>query len=328
MPKAILVGLVFIAGCQFLCPANIVVSHSRGYYLQPIEVSLSCDSCTNDEVILYTLNNSIPSITDSYAYNEPIAIDKTTTLKISLYSGETYSPVIAHSYIFLKDVSEAEYMAQAIVANYPDKLIPAFTSLPTISISSINVEPNAIIEKDVATSIEIFNAKDVKSTSFNCGIETWGGSMFSLKKHYRLEFKEKYEKDELELDLFNTLNSNIEPVNHFNRLLLRSASQDGLNSEFGDEAQAQFIRNRVLMDLQLQMGYPAPHGRFVQIFFNQEYIGVYHLMERPDVDFFKDYYFKNIDKDSIEVRKNSSYLQQPYYHTLYDELDIILCMMN
>lgn len=321
MSKAILVGLVFIAGFQLLCPANINVSHPRGYYLQPIEVSISCTNCTNNEVILYTLNNSSPAIEDADVYEESINISKTTTLKICFFNGETYSPVIAHTYIFLKDVFDAEYMAQAIVTNYPERLIASFTSLPTISISTSNAEPNIFIEKDIATSVEIFNTSDVKSISFNCGIETWGGSMFNLKKHYRLEFKEKYGKDELQLNLFNTINTNIEPVNHFNRLLLRSASQDGLNSEFGDEEQAQFIRNRVLMDLQLQMGYPAPHGRFVQVFFNQQYIGVYHLMERPDADFFKDYYFKNIDKASIEVRKNASYLQQPYYITLYDELE-------
>jgi len=322
MRTALLVYLFFIAGCKLLYPSEVTVSHSRGYYQQAININLNCEQCGNNEIILYTLDNNAPTLQNATTYAEPIEISKTTTLKISLFDGQNYFPAIAHTYIFLKDVLNADYMDSDIINDekYADRLIPAFTSLPTISISTKVAEPNTLIEKDLATSVEIFNATDIKSTSFNCGIETWGGSSYNLKKHYRLEFKEKYGDDELKLKLFEPVNPNIEPVNHFNRLLLRSASQDGLNSEFCDEAQAQFIRNRVLMDAQLQMDYPAPHGKFVQVFFNQQYIGLYHLMERPDADFFKDYYFNDVDKDSVEVRKNSSYLQQPHLFNLYDKM--------
>jgi len=75
-----------------------------------------------------------------------------------------------------------------------------------------------------------------------------------------------------------------------------------------------------MMDLQMNMGYPAPHGRFVHVWINQQYEGVYHLMERPDADFFKDYYFKEVVKSEIEIRKNDDFWQQPAYPTLYDQL--------
>jgi len=102
---------------------------------------------------------------------------------------------------------------------------------------------------------------------------------------------------------------------------LRAGSQDGLNAEYNNEANAQFIRNRFVCDLAMEMGYPAPHGRFVHLFLNGAYAGHYHLMERPDEHFFQSYIFPNILEDSIEVKKNDMYWNMPndnptFYQTL------------
>jgi len=257
--------------------------------------------------------------------NKPLSISSTQTIKAISYSQSDTSEVFAHTYIFLKDIIQAAYMDTSITqsAAYQPLMEENFLSLPNISISSDSIKIGENFEPDVETSVEMFDAKNETAFQVNCGIETWGGSKFNLKKHYRLEFKTKYGADELEYPLFEDVDYPIKPVKRFNRLLLRSGSQDGLNCEFCDESKALFIRNRVMMDLQMKMGYPAPHGRFVHLLINQQYEGVYHLMERPDQDFFQDYYFNETPKKEIEVRKNEAYWQEPFYPTLYNQLENI-----
>lgn len=311
--------LVFVANHTF-CNISVFVDVERGYYEYPFEVILSTN-LTNAS-IYYTLDNSKPTINNGLIFNNKLDINSTISLKAFAANSKDTTATICHTYIFLNDVIEAAYMDTSITKSetYEPLIKESFLALPVVSISSNLIERGSIISNDVETSIEMFFANGTTAFQVNCGIETWGGSFSNLKKHYRLEFKRKYGLDELKYPLFNDFHYPIDPVKSFNRLLLRSGSQDGLNSEFGDESKALFIRTRVMMDLQMEMGYPAPHGRFVHLFINQKYEGVYDLMERPDQDFFKDYYFNEVDKSEIEVRKNDTFLQQPFYNTLYDEM--------
>lgn len=301
--------------------ASVNFSTQRGYYQTSFQLTLSTNQSNTN--IIYTLDNSKPTPTNGLVYkNEPIPISSTKTIKAITYNQSDTSKVVAHTYIFLQDILEATYMDTSITKNeiYEPLMEESFLSLPAISLSGDQINARENFEPDVETSLEMFYADNQTAFQINCGIETWGGSKFNLKKHYRLEFKTKYEADELKYPLFDDLSYPIEPVKSFNRLLLRSGSQDGLNCEFCDESKALFIRNRVMMDLQMKIGYPAPHGRFVHVWLNQQYEGVYHLMERPDADFFQDYYFKEQDKNEIEIRKNNEFWQQPIYPTLYNQL--------
>ncbi|KKL52783.1 hypothetical protein LCGC14_2282020, partial [marine sediment metagenome] len=51
-----------------------------------------------------------------------------------------------------------------------------------------------------------------------------------------------------------------------------------------------YIRGRWISDKQLQMGQPAPHGRFVHLYLNGTYWGQHHLMERPNASFMASYF--------------------------------------
>lgn len=148
-----------------------------------------------------------------------------------------------------------------------------------------------------------------------------GGSPSNPKKNYRLEFKKEYGPSKFKFDLFDSKNyKTIKPATEFDEILLRAGSQDGLNAEYGNEAEAQFIKNRFVYDVVLEMGQPAPHGFFTNVFVNNKYAGVYHLMESADEFFFKTYFFDNYKKDSIEIRKNRGYVNQPVNPTYYSTL--------
>ncbi|MEL6842050.1 MAG: lamin tail domain-containing protein, partial [Bacteroidota bacterium] len=137
----------------------------------------------------------------------------------------------------------------------------------------------------------------------------------------RLEFKSQYGASKLDYPLFNDdgYDYPIKPTQSFDKLLLRAGSQDGLNAEFGSEREAQFVRNRFIFDVQMAMGYPAPHGRFVHLFVNGEYMGQYHFMERPDLAFFASYFGGS--KAEYEVRKSGEYLNQPVDPLFYNQLE-------
>jgi len=145
------------------------------------------------------------------------------------------------------------------------------------------------------------------------GIQTWGGSATNPKKNYRLEFKEAYGPKKLkykvfEPDNYDNTNYGVKPVDEFDVLVLRAGSQDALNGEFGNEKIVQYVRNRVMFDMQMEMGHIAPHGRFVHLFLNGKYNGQYQLMERPDPAFFESYF--GGDELDYEVYKNGEYWNQ------------------
>jgi len=329
MDKSITRCLLVLCGILFMPAAilanlTIELSHQRGFYEQAFQVIVDVNG--PNVRLKYTTNGKKPSNNIGQTYHQPITINATTTLSLLAFS-DTDTAEVVHSYIFLDDIVNAPYMSNHITRHnhYATLLDSAFKSMPSII---VNTEEKLLVGDAVqsdyllATVEMAFPNKSSDGFYVSCGIKTWGGSPTNPKKNYRLNFKKEYGAGKLKFDVFNDGYSYpIEPVDRFDNLLLRAGSQDGLNAEYGNEAEAQFIRNRFICDVAMDMGYPAPHGRFVHVFLNGEYAGHYHLMERPDEHFFKDYIFKEVDEDSIEVKKNDEYwnlpdTDQPYYQSL------------
>jgi len=212
-------------------------------------------------------------------------------------------------------------------------LVSSFESLPVISVTSEHVmSDTSHIEDDVEVSSEMFWPNGERDGfMLHNGFETWGGSPSNPKKNFRLEFKGIYGATKLDFDIFkdDSYHQNLGlvlPARKFDKLLLRAGSQDGLNAEFGNENNAQYIRNRVIHDLMLSMGYASSHGRFVHLFVNKVYAGHYHLQERTDASFFESYY--GGDKDDYEVYKGGEIWDGPYdlpnsiYRDLENHIDL------
>lgn len=72
-------------------PAKVEFSRDSGSFTEPFTVTLS--SATPDSVIRYTLNGSVPSATNGFIYNTPIAINGTTRLRaVALAQGQSSEP--------------------------------------------------------------------------------------------------------------------------------------------------------------------------------------------------------------------------------------------
>jgi len=299
---------------QVTAQIDLDFSHKRGYYDASFQLNITADK--NDAIIKYTTNNSQPSPTNGITYTNPVSISKTTIFKAIAYNLTDTGAVRSHSYLFLNDIKTDPSLYPYITTNpaYLNMLDAAFKSLPVVSISSNALNSTNNIEVEIPVSTELFypdNSK--KGFMINNGIQTWGGSETNPKKNYRLEFKEIYGDKKLnykvfEPDNYDDTNYGIKPVDEFDVLVLRAGSQDGLNAEFGNENLAQYVRNLVMYDMQMEMGHAAPHGRFVHLFINGKYNGQYNLMERPDPAFFESYFGGN--KLDYEVYKNGEYWNQ------------------
>ncbi len=282
-------------------------SVERGFFDSSFNLQLSSSQGLN---IRYTTNGSAPSSSTGTLYSGSISITTTTSVRAIAYgSGVNDSDIATHSYIFLDNVLAQSYMSGHVGVSDAE-MKDALKDIPTISLTApiINYSGgnNNFIES--AVSVEYWNP-DGSEVGFHidAGFETWGGSPANPKKHYRLEFKSQYGEPKLRYPIFETDGYAwpIEPVEEFDKLLLRGGSQDGLNGEFGNEDRAQFIRNQFIFDLQMKLGYPAPHGRWVHVYLNGEYRGFYHLLERPDEKFMSAYYGNT--EDQYEVRKSGDY---------------------
>ena len=282
---------------------SLEFSHERGFYSSAISVVLSSPESPN-ATIRYTTNNTKPSPTNGLIYNGPINISQTRSIRAVASSALGSSKVITQTYIFLDEITSQGYMSNHVPNDA--QLDLALLSLPTISVVSDNIFPGVHVDVETEVSLEMFFPNGDKDFMLHCGSQTWGGSDLNPKLAYRFEFKNAYGDKKLDFDVFNsddyeTHEYKIPPRLEFDKILLRTGSQDGLNAEFGNENNTQFIRNRFMMDVSMELGFPEAHGRYVHVYVNQRYQGQYHLMERPDASWFETYLGGN--KDDYEVRR-------------------------
>lgn len=323
--------LFLLSSSLLLSQIEITFSRERGFYNSPFELELTTN--VPEAVIYYSTDGSIPNGIGSTVYRNPISINQTLSIKAIAITNTDTSELITYSYINMDKLLAAPYLDKEIVQskNYSKRINESFRSLPLILLNSSANEKDVIAE-DVASSTEIIWPDNSRpSIHINNGLQTWGASPSNPKKNYRLEFRAAYGPKRLKADLFSpdnydSTNYPIEPNKSFKNLLLRAGSQDALNAEFSNEALAQYVRNRVNYDIQMEMGYPVPHGRFVHLFFNNAYLGQYHLVERVDAPFLEDYYGGKESK--YEVYKSNKILNGPNliveeseWYTLGDHVD-------
>ncbi len=123
--------------------------------------------------------------------------------------------------------------------------------------------------------------------NMNCGLKMNGsGSRESdEKKSFKLNFRGKYGKSELEYDLFGN------GVTAFDSLVLR-AGEDYRYSIFRNELFTTFAR-RYFPSLIAQC------GKYCSLYINGEYFGIYYLQERLNEKFYAEHF--NVSEDSVSV---------------------------
>ncbi len=108
----------------------------------------------------------------------------------------------------------------------------------------------------------------------SCGIRNFGGAFTDFaKKSFRLYFRSEYGASRLKYPLFAGFEHGLAAVDEFDQLDLRSGSHDMEQRGF-------YLSNIFVDDTLLDAGNLSPHGRFIHLYLNGSYWGLYHLRER------------------------------------------------
>jgi hypothetical protein len=253
--------------------ADTKFSHDRGFYETNFAVTIS--SATPDAVIRYTLNRADPTATSGAVYSGPIPVNATTIIRAAAFKeGWAATDVDTHTYIFLSNVISAPNMRTSITRDpiYSTRIKPGLLDIPSISL----VTPRTIGDSsEVRTSFEWLSSDTNKSSIHeDCGVRNFGGAFTTFaKKSFRLYFRSEHGAPKLNYPLFEGFDHDLAPADQFDQLELRNGSHDMAMRGF-------YMANIFTDDTLLDMGQLNPHGRFVHLYLNGNYWGLYHLRER------------------------------------------------
>ncbi|MBN8248779.1 MAG: CotH kinase family protein, partial [Verrucomicrobia bacterium] len=294
--------------------ADTRFSVNRGRFTQPFALELTTE--TPGAEIWYTLDGSAPAPGQGLAYGGPIRIERTTVVRAAAFR-ENYRPtdVDTHTYLFLADVVAqppqpagfpprwasvaADYAMDSRItgsAAYRDRMADALSALPSLALTTetdnlfgatrgIYANPERSgVSWERPISMEWIEPEGTGRFQVNCGLRIQGGYFrdrnVTQKHSLRLLFKDEYGPGRLREDLFREFGA----AREFDTLVLRAGANDGYAWDAARDTE-QFIRDEFGRRLLLAMGQPSARGRFVHLYLNGLYWGLYNLTERPAEDF-------------------------------------------
>lgn len=267
--------LLILANVAFAAPSFSV---ERGVFDEAFTLVLTADS---GGTLYYSTDFSVPS----RLYTEPLLVETTTTVRaIEVDDAGVASEIDTHTYIFPADVLTAAVMDPAIVNDAVYGPIAATTlhDLPSVSL----VVPTGLTMTEAAASLEWIDPAG-ESSVVPVGAAIVGGTSYVYpKSSVRLSFRAEYGEGSWDFDPFGSDATGVQPAEHHDQLTLRSGNHDTVHY-LG--ARGQQLRNLWMDESKLEMGRLSLHGRFVHLYENGQYFGVYHLRERGDAAFMANY---------------------------------------
>jgi len=294
--------------------ADTRFSVGRGLHREPVTLEILCD--TPGAEIRYTLDGSPPGSETGLRYTGPIRIERTTVVRAAAFKpGYRPTNVDTHTYVFPADVAvqprrpagfpaswagvSADYEVDPRIAQHPE-YAPGFAenlrSLPSISLvcaqedlfgtdRGIYANPERSgLAWERPVSMEWIDPGRDDAFQVGAGLRIQGGYFrqrsVTQKHSLRLVFKNAYGPGRLRRDLFREFGA----AREFDTLVLRAGANDGYAWDAAKDTE-QFIRDEFGRRLHLDMGHPSPRGRFVHLYLNGLYWGLYNLTERPAEDF-------------------------------------------
>lgn len=307
-------------GEGFLEPVGeVTFSEPRGYKSAPF--TLSMNSTTEDAVIYYTLDGTIPT-TSSTRYRDPLSIDKITCIRaIAIKAGHIDSIVSTRTWLFLEEALAQRSsvpagwpanntvnnhrmvygMKQDIVNNprYRDSIREGMTNIGTISMvtdlenlfnrsTGIYVNPSGDgITWERPASLELIDPSGGEEFQLESGVRIRGGfsrSSSNPKHSFRLFFRSEY-GGKLNFPLFGN-----EGATEFSKVDLRTSQNYAWSYLAGNPPEYNtFIRETFTRDSQRDVGMPYTRSRFYHLFINGQYWGLYQTQERSEADFAETY---------------------------------------
>lgn len=305
--------------------ADTKFSHDRGYYTDPFNLTITTK--TLNASIYFTTDGTPPSPSNGTLYTAPIPVSDTSTIR-ALATRENLQPtnVDTQTYLFVNDIvrqtrpatypttwagAAADYDMDPDIVNdpdYSDLFDEAFAALPSLSLV---FDPDALFHP--ATGIyqnpqsqgdawerplsAEFMVPDSSEPGFqiNAGVRIQGGSSRNpdTPKHsLSLRFRAEYGDSKLNYPLYKNSPNGDTAVETFDLLQLRPEYNFGwMHRHWYQADYALYGRDQWTSDVFNSMARDriGSHGRWVHLFLNGIYWGLYDLQERPDADHMANY---------------------------------------
>lgn len=281
---------------------DVEFSHPSGYYSRQLPLQLRASDPT--ATIYYTMDGTVPTRLSSRRYVAAHLIHETAIVRaIAFREGSLPSEVQTRSFLIAGDIKNQPDMSQEVVSDPGSRtMTDELQSLPVMSLVVKDADffgPNGIYvnfnergaDAEVPVAIDYFNPAD-RADQFhvNGGIRIHGGQARThQKKPMRLYFRSEYGPGRLNHPLFEG-----SPVESFDQLLLRGGGHDAWTSDWGGGRNdltdsASYLRDQFIRQSEIDMGMLSPHGKYVQLFINGAYHGLYNLHERVDETYYADH---------------------------------------
>jgi hypothetical protein len=322
---------------------DTVFSVTRGFYDTPF--SLEITSATPGATIRYTTDGSWPDESTGTIYTGPITINRTMPVKAIAYrAGYVSTNIDTHTYILVDSVVQQTSSNTTVTYGLPtswggqtpyygmnnnSNVNPAavtddLKAVPSLSIametndmfgsSGIYSNPQSSGQAwERKTSLEMLDPSGQEIFQQYCAIRIQGGAFRSFgltrKKSFRVLFKSQFGTSNedtggpgsLDFPLFGT-----EPgtAREFQTLIFRMESNDGWQWS-GAGGQPQYARDEFGRRIQRALGQPASNGRYLHLYINGVYWGLYNVVERPDSGFAESY-VESAQRDLWEGQNSGS----------------------
>ncbi|HTI70145.1 MAG TPA: CotH kinase family protein [Candidatus Limnocylindria bacterium] len=303
--------------------SELEVSVPHGLFKAPVSVKVT--GAHEGEVIRYTLDGSEPIPATGKEFLNSLQFSNTTVLRAAAFKGKArVSTIATRSYIFLDQVKHqserptgfpmgddawgrepsAYGMESKIVDDpvYRDRIDGALRALPIVSVVlrkddlfgyAKGIYANSTQRGpswERACSVEWINPDGEEGFQIDCGIRVQGNynrlPQKTPKHSFRILFKKEYGHGKLHYQVFPD-----SPVDKFDTLVLRADYNNSwLHWDSRNQVRAQRMRDAWMKDSQRAMGWLAAHSRFVHLYLDGLYWGIYDAAERPDGSFAASYF--------------------------------------
>ena len=244
----------------------VLLRPGSGRFAAPVTVRL--ETPVGGATVYYTLDGADPTL-GGQEYTAPLEIAETTVLRaVALRDGAPVSAVTTATYL----VGESTGLPVVSLVTEPAHLWDTTTGI------YVNAEARGR-EWERPMTVEWLSPEGQLGFSVGAGLRIHGNvSRRTSKQSFRLYFRGEYGPRELAYPLFGA-----SPGQSYNRLVLRAGANDSWSCHEGPSCS--FVRDQVVRELHGAMGQVAARGRWIEVYLNGAYWGLYNLTERIDETF-------------------------------------------
>jgi hypothetical protein len=246
-------------------------ANTSGYYMVSAAVKSSIEAGVYNDIdkltvaletqgkTYYTLDGSRPNA-NSAVYAGPINVNKTMTIRaVTIEPRKVPGSIATFSYI----VNENHVFPVVSVAMNP------------ADFKKLQGDPWRM-GVEFASHVDLF--EEGKGFSIDCGFQLFGGSTRGLpKKSFELNFRSEYGPGLLHYQVFENRDFSV-----FNKLVLRSGSQDYVSAYFRDILGSEIMDQSETVEVQAY--------KSIVLYINSKYWGVYDIREKVDEYFVATHY--------------------------------------